>query len=116
MTIFVGRLRLQTSWFFFLFCLFLYLCSLYDGADSAAPDGAALLGLGYGSDAESQDSGASGQVQKPRAVKGGKASPAEPQEVRDAAGDNSSAAMQVKEQEEEQTDLQPSAAFVKGQR
>ncbi len=38
-------------------------------ADSAAPDGAALLGLGYGSDADSQDSGRSPQLQKPLAAK-----------------------------------------------
>ena len=37
--------------------------------DTEAPDGAALLGLGYGSDGDSQDSGKSPQAHKPRAVK-----------------------------------------------
>lgn len=86
-------------------------------ADSAAPDGVALLGLGYGSDGDSQDSGASGQLQKPRPAGDSRASLAESQGVGDTAGDTSpAAANQVKEEEEERNDPQPSATFVKGQR
>lgn len=100
--------------------------ALLAAADSAAPDGAALLGLGYGSDADSQDSGVSGRVpQKPRAGK----SPAElssqenralpmagSQEVRDAAGDGGAAGKQAETQEEERKDPQALLPFIKGQR
>ena len=100
--------------------------ALLAAADSAAPDGAALLGLGYGSEADSQDSGTSGLVpHKPRAGK----SPAElsswenrasleteSQEVRDTAGNTDAAGKQAETQEEERKDSQALLPFVKGQR
>ena len=93
-------------------------------ADSVAPDGAALLGLGYGSDADSQDSGASGRV--PQAPRAGK-SQAETQEDRasraadsgqvgDTAGGPSAASRQAEEREEERKDPAAPITFVKGQR
>lgn len=115
-------------------CLIVQPCSVHGfgvepylsaAADSVAPDGAALLGLGYGSDADSQDSGASGRVQKPRAGKSqaelssqeNRASPrAESQEVKDTAGDSGAAGQQGEEQEEERKDPQDLLPFVKGQR
>ena len=89
-------------------------------ADGAAPDGAALLGLGYGSEADSQDSGVSGQAQRPRAV-----------QLESKPGDQGSSASQaespggslgpkaggwVKEEEEEQKQDLALPGLVKGQR
>ena len=98
--------------------------------DRGGPDGAALLGLGYGSDADSQDSGDSQQIPKAKIVKdkaeadeqGSRASPAGSLGHRDAVNGDKAAApaagrkVKKEEEEEEQKAVQARPSFVKGQR
>lgn len=97
-------------------------------ADSVAPDGAALLGLGYGSDADSQDSHESGRAQKLKATnskaeaaeQGSRASPAalSTGDKVAAGGDGASqtAGGWIKGEEVDQRQAEALLSFSKGQR